>query len=78
MQASCDRVREKIKNISVELMLIMNTKFAFCRPDFKHGLVWCQHFNGSWAPPFTMDEYKSKKPPEESSKDDNLLEDQTD
>lgn len=29
-------------------------KFAVCVPDYARGLIWCQHFNGSWAPPFPM------------------------
>ena len=28
----------------------MSAKFAHCHVS--GGLMWCQHFNGSWAPPF--------------------------
>ena len=30
------------------------SQFAHCHPDYEKGVIWCQHFNGSWAPPFPM------------------------
>lgn len=32
----------------------MANKFAICIPDFEKMVIWCQHRNGSWAPPFPM------------------------
>jgi hypothetical protein len=48
--------------------------FAFCRPDLKNGLVWCQHFNGSWAPPFQMTDKEVKEEVKEiaSPEDDTI------
>lgn len=38
-------------------------KFYICVPDYVNRLVWCQHFNGKWAPPFPMMiEEKTKDP----------------
>jgi hypothetical protein len=38
------------------------SKFARCHPA--DGFVWCQHFNGSWAPPFParQEAEKEKRP----------------
>lgn len=38
----------------------MGVQFSICVPDYKRGLVWCQHLNGSWAPPFPMKEWNAK------------------
>jgi hypothetical protein len=45
------------------------SQFAFCRPDYKNGLVWCQHLNGNWAPPFPMSD--KEKSPKDLSLNDN-------
>ncbi len=37
------------------------SRFATCRPDYKNGLIWCQHSNGSWAPPFTMSDRQKEE-----------------
>jgi len=37
------------------------SQFATCRPNHKTGQVWCQHYNGAWAPPFTMQEWKKNQ-----------------
>lgn len=42
-------------------------KFARCYPS--NGFMWCQHFNGSYAPPFPLTDEK-EKPPKEISLDD--------
>jgi hypothetical protein len=34
-------------------------KFAHCH--YADGLMWCQHFNGSWAPPFPATQQESSK-----------------
>jgi len=43
-------------------------KFARCYPA--NGFMWCQHFNGSYAPPFPIADAKKEKPPKEISLND--------
>ena len=50
------------------------SKFALCVPDYENGLIWCQHFNGKWAPPFTMSSRKKKvKDPSKDESDTDKL-----
>ena len=35
------------------------SKFAHCHES--NGLMWCQHFNGSWAPPFLATRTSDRK-----------------
>lgn len=37
------------------------SKFNLCVPDYDNGLIWCQHLNGNWAPPFRMMDRKKEK-----------------
>lgn len=51
------------------------SQFLICVPDYKNGLIWCQHLNGNWAPPFPMsDRKKVKNPPSEEDESDTELE----
>ncbi len=51
------------------------SKFARCYPA--NGFMWCQHFNGSYAPPFPLSD-ENEKSPKENSLDDVSEENQTD
>jgi len=42
------------------------SKFAHCHPE--NGMMWCQHYNGSWAPPFPIQEDKKRKAPSKKKK----------
>lgn len=46
-----------------------STKFLVCIPDYVNGLIWCQHFNGNWAPPFPMRDWQGYKPNPLNAKD---------
>jgi hypothetical protein len=35
-----------------------SSKFAICY--YADGMIWCQHHNGNWAPPFPAYGQKSK------------------
>lgn len=37
------------------------SQFVHCHPDYEKGVVWCQHLNGSWAPPFPMLDWQKKQ-----------------
>jgi len=45
----------------------MAKHFAICIPDFVNKLIWCQHHNGSWAPPFPMSDTDTKDSPKDES-----------
>lgn len=49
-------------------------KFAKCYEA--DGLMWCQHFNGSYAPPFPVSKKEKEKPSMEISIDDDSIENQ--
>ena len=67
--ASISSEREKkLKIDGVEFVSIMSNKFSVCIPDYINGLIWCQHPNGSWAPPFQMSDRRKKA--KDSSEDE--------
>lgn len=47
---------------------MLMAKFARCYPA--DGLMWCQHFNGSYAPPFPLVGSKKEKSLKEISLND--------
>ena len=51
-------------------------KFQYCYLNESDGLIWCKHWNGSWAPPFTVSDLESTKQIEIVSNDFDKRKDQ--
>ncbi len=50
------------------------SRFSYCYPA--DGLMWCQHHNGSWAPPFPIGEAKPQNEISPTSEEESEIPDE--